>query len=36
LTFDRALKRFAGAYADQNDADYAAFSKATDNSGLSS
>ena len=24
-TFDRALERFAMAYADQNDADYAAF-----------
>ena len=29
-TFDRALKRFADAYADQNDADYAAFSEAAD------
>jgi uncharacterized protein (DUF2252 family) len=29
-TFDRALERFAGAYADQNDADYAAFTKAAD------
>jgi uncharacterized protein (DUF2252 family) len=29
-TFDRALKRFADAYADQNDADYAAFIKAAD------
>jgi uncharacterized protein (DUF2252 family) len=29
-TFDRALKRFAEAYADQNDADYAAFTKAAD------
>ena len=27
-TFDRALERFAVAYADQNDADYAAFTKA--------
>jgi uncharacterized protein (DUF2252 family) len=29
-TFDRALKRFADAYADQNDADYAAFGEAAD------
>ena len=29
-TFDRALERFAVAYADQNDADYAAFTKAAD------
>ncbi len=29
-TFDRALAKFAVAYADQNDADYAAFSKAAD------
>jgi uncharacterized protein (DUF2252 family) len=29
-TFDRALGRFAVAYADQNDADYAAFTKAAD------
>jgi uncharacterized protein (DUF2252 family) len=29
-TFDRALKRFAEAYADQNEADYAAFTKAAD------
>jgi hypothetical protein len=29
-TFDRALERFAFAYADQNDADYAAFSEAAD------
>ena len=29
-TFDRALERFAVAYADQNDVDYAAFSKAAD------
>jgi uncharacterized protein (DUF2252 family) len=29
-TFDRALERFAVAYADQNDADYAAFSQAAD------
>ena len=29
-TFDRALGRFAAAYADQNDADYAAFTKAAD------
>jgi sugar/nucleoside kinase (ribokinase family) len=27
-TFDRALERFAVAYADQNDADYAAFAAA--------
>jgi Uncharacterized protein conserved in bacteria (DUF2252) len=27
-TFDRALERFAVAYADQNDADCAAFSQA--------
>ena len=27
-TFDRALERFATAYADQNDADYAAFTHA--------
>ena len=27
-TFDRALERFAAAYADQNDADYAAFTAA--------
>jgi len=27
-TFDRALERFAVAYADQNDADYAAFTRA--------
>jgi hypothetical protein len=27
-TFDRALGRFATAYADQNDADYAAFTQA--------
>ena len=29
-TFDRALERFAVAYADQNDADYAAFTEAAD------
>ncbi len=29
-TFDRALERFATAYADQNDADYAAFTAAAD------
>ncbi len=29
-TFDRALARFAVAYADQNDADYAAFTRAAD------
>ncbi|MGZ4185483.1 MAG: DUF2252 domain-containing protein [Solirubrobacteraceae bacterium] len=29
-TFDRALERFAVAYADQNDADYAAFTRAAD------
>ena len=29
-TFDRALERFAVAYADQNDADYAAFTNAAD------
>ena len=29
-TFDRALERFAVAYADQNDNDYAAFTKAAD------
>jgi uncharacterized protein (DUF2252 family) len=29
-TFDRALERFAFAYADQNDADYAAFTEAAD------
>ena len=29
-TFDRALERFAVAYADQNDADYAAFTQAAD------
>ena len=29
-TFDRALARFAVAYADQNDADYAAFTKAAE------
>ncbi len=29
-TFDRALERFAFAYADQNDADYAVFSEAAD------
>jgi uncharacterized protein (DUF2252 family) len=29
-TFDRALERFATAYADQNDADYAAFTQAAD------
>src|SRR4051812_4919963 len=29
-TFDRALERFAVAYADQNDADYAQFSDAAD------
>jgi uncharacterized protein (DUF2252 family) len=29
-TFDRAVERFAVAYADQNDADYAAFTKAAD------
>ena len=29
-TFDRAIERFAVAYADQNDADYAAFSQAAD------
>jgi uncharacterized protein (DUF2252 family) len=29
-TFDRALERFAVAYADQNDADYAAFTDAAD------
>ncbi len=29
-TFDRALERFAVAYADQNDADYAAFTHAAD------
>jgi hypothetical protein len=28
--FDRALERFAFAYADQNDADYAAFTEAAD------
>ena len=31
-TFDRALERFAVAYADQNDADYAAFTKAAESS----
>ena len=31
-TFDRALERFAVAYADQNDADYAAFTDAADES----
>ncbi len=29
-TFDRAIEKYAVAYADQNDADYAAFSKAAD------
>ena len=29
-TFDRALEQFAGLYADQNDIDYAAFTKAAD------
>jgi uncharacterized protein (DUF2252 family) len=29
-TFDRALEHFAVAYADQNDADYAAFTRAAD------
>ncbi len=29
-TFDHALERFAVAYADQNDADYAAFARAAD------
>jgi uncharacterized protein (DUF2252 family) len=29
-TFDRAVERFAVAYADQNDADYAAFTQAAD------
>ena len=29
-TFDRALERFAVAYADQNDSDYAAFTDAAD------
>ena len=29
-TFDRALERFAVAYADQNDADYAEFTDAAD------
>ena len=29
-TFDRALESFAFAYADQNDADYTAFSRAAD------
>jgi uncharacterized protein (DUF2252 family) len=29
-TFDRALERFAVAYADQNDADYAAFTEAAE------
>ena len=29
-TFDRALERFAVTYADQNDADYAAFTEAAD------
>ena len=29
-TFDRALEQFALAYADQNDADYAAFTEAAD------
>ena len=29
-TFDRAIERFAMAYADQNDADYAAFTEAAD------
>ena len=29
-TFDRAIERFAVAYADQNDADYAAFTEAAD------
>jgi uncharacterized protein (DUF2252 family) len=29
-TFDRALERFADAYADQNDADYAGFTAAVD------
>ncbi len=29
-TFDRALERFAVTYADQNDADYAAFTQAAD------
>ena len=29
-TFERALERFAVAYADQNDADYAAFTKAVE------
>ena len=28
--FDRALEQFAVAYADQNDADYAAFTEAAD------
>ena len=29
-TFDRAMARFAVAYADQNDADYAAFAQAAE------
>jgi hypothetical protein len=29
-TFERALERFAVAYADQNDADYATFTAAAD------
>ena len=29
-SFDRALERFAVAYADQTDADYAAFTRAAD------
>jgi sugar/nucleoside kinase (ribokinase family) len=29
-TFDRALERFAFAYADQNDKDYTAFTEAAD------
>ena len=29
-TFDRALERFAVAYADQNEDDYAAFTEAAD------
>ena len=29
-TFERALERFAEAYADQNDADYAAFTRAAE------
>ena len=32
--FDRALERFAVAYADQNDADCAAFAQAADEQGI--